>query len=252
LTALSIYFLLISYMHLPPYMRRMHRSCLAIARAYVYIDPILYVPRRSDSMARIDDFQQARDLAARELGREDAQTIARRSGFKASATNVLRAPFLDRVYRIDYPAFTFSDATDPQTQVPLQEQVLILHYLQGCRPVLKNQWVAYRELPGAGFYFGAFVKRAIEPLKKVFGQNVAALIRAGAKLGASSIETGDVGLQFTPLPYAPLQLVVWQGDEEFPAEANILFDATAGEYLSPEDAAWLASLTVYRLMALSR
>jgi Domain of unknown function (DUF3786) len=202
-------------------------------------------------MARTDDFQQARDLAAQELAREDLQTIARRAGFEASATNALQASFLDRVYRIAYPAFTFSNPTDPSAQVPLQEQVLILHYLKGCRPVLRNQWVAYRELPGAGFYFGAFVKRAIEPLKKVFGQNVPALIRAGAKLGASSIETGDAGLQFAPLPYAPLQIIVWQGDEEFPAEANILFDASAGEYLSPEDAAWLASLTVYRLMALS-
>jgi hypothetical protein len=45
---------------------------------------------------------------------------------------------------------------------------------------------------------------------------------------------------------------VWEGDDEFPAEANILFDAAVGDYLSPEDAAWLASLAVYRLMALAR
>jgi hypothetical protein len=203
-------------------------------------------------MARIDDYQQARDLAARELASENLNDIARRSGFEAEGPALLRVPFLDRSYGVTYPGFEFDDRDNPDAQVPLQEQVLILHYLQGCRPRLEDRWVAYRELPGAGFYFGAFVKRAVDPLKKVFGQNIAALKKAAARLGADPMETGSAGYQLNLLPYAPIQLIVWEGDEEFPAEANILFDAAVGDYLSPEDAAWLASLAVYRLMALAR
>ena len=203
-------------------------------------------------MARIDDFQQARDLAARHLAREALTDIAQRSGFEPAEENSLRIPFLDRVYRVSYPDFAFSDFSDAAAEVPLQEQVLILHYLQGCRPVLQNRWVAYREIPGAGFYFGAFVKRAIDPLKKVFGQNIAALRQAAERLGATPVETGQAAFQLDLLPYAPIQIIVWEGDEEFPAEANILFDASVGDYLSPEDAAWLASLPVYRMMALAR
>jgi hypothetical protein len=203
-------------------------------------------------MARIDDYQQARDLAAKELAAEDFNEIARRSGFVAAGPALLRVPFLDRTYDVTYPDFAFDDRDEPGKQVPLQEQVLILHYLQGCRPKLEGRWVAYLELPGAGFYFGAFVKRAVDPLKKVFGQNVAVLKKAAAKLGAVPLETGSAGFQLNLLPYAPIQMIVWEGDEEFPAEANILFDAAAGDYLSPEDAAWLASLAVYRLMALAR
>ena len=203
-------------------------------------------------MARIDDFQQARDLAAKELAAEDIQDIAQRSGFNTETATVLRVPFLDRTYALAYPRFEFVDRHTPGAQIPLQEQVLILHYLQGCQPRLAGRWVAYRELPGAGFYFGAFVKRAVDPLKKVFGQNIAALLGAAAKIGAVPIETGSAGFRLDVLPYAPLQMIVWEGDDEFPAEANILFDAMVGEYLSPEDAAWLASLAVYRLMALAR
>jgi Domain of unknown function (DUF3786) len=203
-------------------------------------------------MARIDDYQQARDLAAKELAAENFNEIVRRSGFDSAGDSLLRVPFLDRTYDVTYPGFEFDDRDIPGKQVPLQEQVLILHYLQGCRPTLKGRWVAYRELPGAGFYYGAFVKRAVDPLKNVFGQNVAALSKAAAKLGAVPVETGSAGFQLNLLPYAPIQMIVWEGDEEFPAEANILFDAAAGDYLSPEDAAWLASLAVYRLMALAR
>jgi hypothetical protein len=54
------------------------------------------------------------------------------------------------------------------------------------------------------------------------------------------------------LPAVPLQLILWEGDDEFPAEANILFDKTIGRILSPEDIAWLAGMVVYRLMALAR
>lgn len=203
-------------------------------------------------MARIDDYQQARDLAAQTLSEHNIHELGERSGFTVEADKKLIAPFLDRTYVISYPQFEFVDINDAETQVPLQEQVLLLHYLQGCQPRLKGQWVAYREIPGAAFYYGPFVKRAVTPLKNVFGQNVEALKQAAAKLNAQPIETGSAGFFLNALPFAPLQIIVWEGDEEFPAEANILFDASVGDYLSPEDAAWLASLSVYRLMALSR
>ena len=114
------------------------------------------------------------------------------------------------------------------------------------------QWVAYREIPGASFYFSAFVKRAIDPLKYVFGQNLAGLSKAAALLNGRPIEPGDVGFEFDVLPNIPLQLILYAADEEFPAEANILFDRTIGEILSPEDIAWLAGMLVYRLIAISK
>jgi hypothetical protein len=203
-------------------------------------------------MARVDDFKQAKALAAQSLAEQSLEEISRRSGIPIVDQSALRLPFLGRVYVIAYPSFEFSDAADPAAQVPLQEQVLILHYLQRCQPRLKGQWIAYREIPGAGFYFSAFVKRAVDPLKKAFGQNVAGLKKAAAKLGATPMDTGNAAYRLELLPYAPIQIVVWEGDDEFPAEANILFDASVGDYLPPEDAAWLASLPIYRLMALAR
>lgn len=203
-------------------------------------------------MARIDDYQQARDLAAHELSKETIEAIASRAGFKAERTNRIKIPFLDRNYHVFHPTFEFKDAQVPKTEVPLQEQVLILHYLQGCRPILNGRWIAYREIQGAGFYWTAFVKRAIDPLRKTFGLNLQAFRQAAAKLRATEVSGTAAGYRFDVLPYAPVQLILWEGDEQFPAEANILFDATVGDYLSPEDAAWLASLTVYRLIALAR
>ena len=86
----------------------------------------------------------------------------------------------------------------------------------------------------------------------MFGQNLAGLSDAASQLEGRAIDSGDVGFEFCILPNVPLQLIVYAADEEFPAEANILFDRTIGEILSPEDIAWLAGMLVYRLIAISK
>ena len=86
----------------------------------------------------------------------------------------------------------------------------------------------------------------------MFGQNVEGLKIAADLLNAVPIETGDAGFEFRIFPNVTLQMILWIGDDEFPAEANILFDQSIGDILSPEDVAWLAGMVVYRLISLSR
>jgi len=204
-------------------------------------------------MPRIDDYINARKLALAELSRIPFEVILERSGFDSPSENSFRIPFLDRIYLVSYPQFEFYDQFRTQEEVPIQEQVLILHYMMApSMPSPTSHWIAYREIPGAAFYFGAFVKRAVEPLKKVFGENLAGFARSAQKLHPKEIESGDAGFEFSILPAVPLQLILWAADDEFPAEANILFDKNIGQILSPEDVAWLAGMVVYRLMALAR
>jgi hypothetical protein len=204
-------------------------------------------------MPRIDDYINARKLAIEELSRVPFEIILKQTGFESFSQNSFCIPFLDRVYQVVYPQFDFEDPAANDKEVPLQEQVLILHYMMaGEMPPPAGQWISYREIPGAGFYFGAFVKRAIEPLKKVFGSNIDLFSRFARKLNAAEIDAGDAGFEIRVLPAVSLQLIIWSGDDEFPPEANILFDKNIGQILSPEDVAWLAGMVVYRLMALAR
>ncbi|UCF94412.1 MAG: DUF3786 domain-containing protein [Desulfobacterales bacterium] len=202
-------------------------------------------------MPRIDDYINAKRIAVEALSQESFDRVLKRSGFKTADTQSFHVPFLNRTYRVGYPTFEFEDETDAGREVPLQEQVLILHFMmaRGVRPVT-GHWISYREIPGASFYYSAFVKRAIEPLKKVFGQNLAGLSEAAAQLNGEAIEAGDGGFEFHPLPNVPLQLILWIGDDEFPPEANILFDQNIENIFTPEDVAWLAGMVVYRLIAL--
>ncbi|MGD8261611.1 MAG: DUF3786 domain-containing protein [Desulfobacterales bacterium] len=204
-------------------------------------------------MPRIDDYMNAKKLAVKTLSQETFGTILARSGYDSPTANTLRVPFLNRAYQIRYPEFEFEDMVNTGKEIPIQEQVLILHYLTTeDMPPLSSDWVSYREIPGASFYFSAFAKRAIDPLKKVFGRNLSGFAQASGKLNSTKIEPGDAGFEFMVFPYVPLQLILWAGDDEFPEEANILFDRTIEKILSPEDVAWMAGMVVYRLIALSR
>jgi hypothetical protein len=204
-------------------------------------------------MPRIDDYINARKIAVETLSQQTITEISGRSGFELEDETWFRIPFLNRVYRVHFPDFEFTDPAGAGIEIPIQEQILILHYMlaAGAHP-LAGQWVAYREIPGASFYFSAFVKRAIDPVKNVFGQNLTGLSDTAAQLNGRAIEPGDIGFEFDVLPNVPLQLILYAADEEFPAEANILFDRTIGEILSPEDIAWLAGMLVYRLITISK
>jgi hypothetical protein len=205
-----------------------------------------------NNMARIDDYINAKTLAVGTLAQVPLYKILQTSGFESADDSTIRVPFLDRVYKIGYPDFGFVDKSAEKKEAPIQEQVLILHYLMALsgRDVM-GKWIAYREIPGASFYYSVFVKRAIDPLKKVFGMNLTGLAKAANRLNGVAIQAGDAGYKFSIFPKVPLQLVLWESDDEFPSEANILFDKIIGELLSPEDVAWLAGMVVYRLIVLA-
>jgi hypothetical protein len=204
-------------------------------------------------MPRIDDYIAAVRLAREKLATVPAGVILQRSGFEPAGEDALCVPFLTRIYRVGLRGFEFTEEAGTGAEIPLQEQILVLHYLLADPPAtFSDDWVAYREVPGAAFYFGAFVRRAVDPLKNAFGQDIPRFQAAAGRLRGVAVDLGDAGFEFTVLPKVALRLILHAGDEEFAPEANILFHRSIGGIFSPEDVAWLAGMLVYRLIALSR
>ena len=131
-------------------------------------------------------------------------------------------------------------------------RILWLHYLtaEGVKKQ-SGHLIAYREAAPALFYEPNFYKRAVRPLVKCFGNDPQKLIKVGEALGGQAVTLGDAAVVINVLPYLPLTFIIWEGDEEFPPEGNILFDQTAKTWFGSEDLAVLASLVVYELIAVS-
>lgn len=124
-------------------------------------------------------------------------------------------------------------------------EVLILHYLEGegnVPDIDQDKWISFKELPGGEIYFSAFRKRAIEPLLQKFGGDVKALTGAAAFLEAEPIDYGTVGVAVRVFPRIRLGLVLWEADEEFPAECSILLNESVGHILPTEDIAVMAGI----------
>ena len=127
-------------------------------------------------------------------------------------------------------------------------KILWLHYLtaNGSKE-MSGQLIAYREAAPALFYEPNFYKRAVNPFVKCFGANADRLIKTGIALGGKTSDLGDASVTINVLPYVPLTFIIWEGDEEFPPDGNILFDKSAKSWFQAEDLAVLASAAVSQL-----
>ena len=205
-------------------------------------------------MPRVDDFKNALVIAREEFKRKDPKIISENSGavyLIQPKGAVLLLPFINREIKITWPE---GEIITPEgiKELSLQEQGLIMHYLvQATGAPLTNTWITFREIPSGEFYYSAFAKRAKDPLVQTFGGNPGLLLELGAGMGGTKREEGDASLLFQVFPRIPVCLILWAGDDEFPADGNLLFDASISKYLSAEDIAVLSGTVVYPLISLA-
>lgn len=208
-------------------------------------------------MARIDDYRQALELGKRAISKKDPDLISLLSGAHLhtdpQGNKKISIQFLNRAVVITWPELGFS-IKDSADEVPIQQQILLLHYLDGTGggSKISEDWIAFQDVPDGRFYLDAFLKRAKDPLVKTFGQNPKLMIDAATKIyGAIPYDHGDFSVVVKALPLVPVALILWKGDEEFPPEGNILFDRTISDILSAEDIAWLSGMVVYPLIGMA-
>jgi len=195
-------------------------------------------------------------LAKRQLARLDPVRIGalacvpflREEGPSGSFT----IPFLGTPYEVSWPE---GDAHHAGVRSPadITTHILLLHYLlMADGTPMTNQWIAFRALPGGMGYDAAFQGRSSFRLARQFGADRPAFEAASLSLGGERLTFGDASFCFRALPSLWLAAVVHLADDEFPAEASILFDGAANHYLPTEDLAVLGGLLTSRLVKAAR
>jgi len=184
-------------------------------------------------------YNLAYELAGQKLAKlSGIEQQCRRSGARYKVVDsqpVIIIEYLNRSYKITLPDRQIS-LMDSGEDVPLKDKVLILHYLTQAKGTpLSNEMVSYKQLPEGASYFPTFYKRAIKPLVEHFGRQPQRLVDTAKELGGHKADYGDVAVRLDAFKYLPLTFVLWRGDDEFPPEGSILFDATVSDYLSAED-----------------
>ena len=122
--------------------------------------------------------------------------------------------------------------------VKTADRILALHYLQHDLPVTPTgSFITFRDLPGGQFYFGPFRSRSLQPLLKRIGNDLDLLRRNLARFDWQPAQMGDFAARVHAAGRIEATLVYHLGDDEMPAEAELLFDACIKRILCTEDAA---------------
>lgn len=193
-------------------------------------------------------YKQAYLDARREFSEKDPYLMTSLSGARCQDGKMITLSYLGRTCNVSYPQgeIQLSGWSDP----PHEELILILQYLAGASGLpLRERWLSFLELPGGPHHFVPFQQEAILPLAKAFGDKPAIFLETAASLGGRETDLGHAGVIIPVLPNLPLAFILWTGDEEFPATANILFDTSAETYLPTASLYMLGIAAVKRLLA---
>ncbi len=142
---------------------------------------------------------------------------------------------LSRTYAISHPDYALRPL-DGGALPPLPTQTFLLRYLlEGKAVPAQGEWRTFREMPWGELYIKPYTGRVLTRAAFTFGTRLAAFRAACVKMGATSVAHGDAGYQFDLLEGYQMQILVWEGDEEFPPSAQVLYSDNFADGFAAED-----------------
>lgn len=115
-------------------------------------------------------------------------------------------------------------------------QTFLLRFLlEGRRAEPYSGFKTFREMPWGEMYIQPYTGRCLTRAAFTFGTRVEKFRAACEKMNAQPIPHGDAGYQFALLDGYEMQLMVWEGDEEFAPTAQILYSANFENGFAAED-----------------
>ena len=128
------------------------------------------------------------------------------------------------------------------------DRILILHLLlceQPLRP--SDELVSFRDFPGGMFYLKPFYSRTAVPLAERYGNNLEKLKETLSYLDYEEVDLGDFAARVHCIGCLYLTLIYRLGDDEFPAEMELLFNVPTQRAFCAEDAVVMAERVCFRL-----
>ncbi len=142
---------------------------------------------------------------------------------------------LGREFAISHPDYALR-AVDGGSLPPLPTQTFLLRYLLESRQIAwGGQWKTFREMPWGEMYIQPYTGRVLTRAAFTFGTRLTAFRAACEKMGALPLKHGDAGYQFNLIGDYQIQILVWEGDDEFPPNAQVIYSDNFAEGFAAED-----------------
>ena len=164
----------------------------------------------------------------------DPQEAAARTGAQWDGQE-FTLTLLGRGYAIQHPEYAIR-ALDEGALPPLPVQTFLLRYLLESKAVAwKGEWKTFREMPWGEMYIKPYTGRVLTRAAFTFGFRTGAFKAACEKMGAEAVKHGDAGYRFDLIGGYQMQILMWEGDDEFPPNAQVLYSDNFAEGFAAED-----------------
>jgi hypothetical protein len=185
----------------------------------------------------------------------DHNEIAKRCNLEFnSVKSCFNLRMLGIEYRIPHPDFELLPSAENKP-VTSYEQILLLRYLcEGKYFPSQGKQLAYNEFPWGDLYYRNFEKRCLKRCANAFGKNIPhfiKIIEGQPQLNASRLNIGDASYHLEFINGLYITIILWQGDDEFPPSAQILFDDNFVFAFTAEDLAVGCEILVDRFRGLT-
>ena len=137
---------------------------------------------------------------------------------------------LGTTYTVAWPEYAIA----PAAALPVQ--TFLLRYLMEAKTVAwTGVWKTFREMPWGELYIKPYTGRVLTRAAFTFGTRLAAFRKGAEALGGEPVSNGDAGYEFTLIGDYRMRILVWEGDDEFPPNAQVLYSDNFAEGFAAED-----------------
>lgn len=156
---------------------------------------------------------------------------------------------LGREYRLRWPAYAL-ELEDGEKEPPVPVQTFLLRCLiEGKNEGWAGQWKTFRQMPWGELYHKPYTGRVLTRAAMAFGPRMADFRAAAEKLGAEPVKHGDAGFCFDFMGPYRIQILIWEGDDEFAPSAQVLYSDNFADGFSAEDRVVAADILIRHIQS---
>ena len=193
-------------------------------------------------MERKSNYEAVRESWRKRFLAMDCTALARRFHLKLDG-DFLYLTYFSHPCAIDRRTARIARLDRPGAEIGFNMEMTffnMFHYaVENPRP--SGEMVPFRSVKRAYPFESAYRSSILEPLAQLFAGRADALQAAFQRLGAEKIARCDAGGRLDVIPGLKLDVLFWDGDDEFPAQANMLFDSNITDFMHEENVVGVAS-----------
>jgi hypothetical protein len=153
-------------------------------------------------------------------------------------------------YKATWPEFSIVGGNGETKEMPY-ESILIMRFIAEANFIPPTgEMIAYKEFPWGDVYDANFQGRVIRRFTFEFARDLPAfkkIIEGHQGLKPVLLSKSDLGYRIEFMSGLPIDILIWEADDEFPASVQILFDKNFAFAFTAEDVAVIGDILINSL-----